>query len=101
MRVRGFIVESTGLESRCFVDSLGSSEFYWVEYGKGVTLDKQKEIHDGMTSSGGVSRVVEVEVVGRKLSGGAFGHLNQYKRCLRIDRVINIGPPAGHPKESP
>lgn len=91
MNYCGFIVEDIGMESRCFVDSLGSKDFYWVEYAKSVDVGTQSAIQNGMSKISDVSRAVAVEVAGRKKHGGGFGHLKQYDKCIVVDRVISLG----------
>ena len=89
---RGFITENIGLENRCFIDSLNSKEFYWIDYSKKMTIEDKKKISNSMIKINENTIAVEVIIKGDKQKDGNFGHLNQYKNRIIIDCLLGIRP---------
>jgi len=87
---RGLITENIGLENRCFIDSLNSKEFYWIDYSKKMTIENKKTISTSMTKINENTIAVEVIFKGEKQKDGKFGHLNQYKHRIIIDCLLGI-----------
>ncbi len=80
----GFIVVQPGLESRVFQKNLDQREFYWVDYGTGVSA---VEINKMMVKLNDVTLAVWVRIEG-EIEQGHFGHSNQYEKRLLIRKVI-------------
>jgi hypothetical protein len=90
MDYHGYIIETAGMESRCFVDSINSKDFYWVDYGPAVKLETQRQINGAMVNINSVMRAAGIHIKGKKLAAGKYGHLNQYDKCLWIKKIICI-----------